>query len=284
LFTVNWRVLRIVVTMAGSKGPPTVSPKRSSWVNALLRFVLPVPIVVALILRGVDALYFEPALNETGLGHELLLGFTLAAGLLLCALSIRRPSLAIALSAIAFGSLKQFADASLPMPDLGTPALALVTGANAGIGKAVAAELARQGHTVLMGCRSPKRCLAARADILASSPGVEPEQLILPGATAKAQTGEADSGLQAGTSEAATVEAQTTGRAEAGLPLDLSRLSSVAAWAAAAAAAAGERGGIGLVVLNAGFVPLGEAGDDGGQGANVVLNADSGWEEGLYAM
>eukprot|EP00962_Isochrysis_galbana_P047745 scaffold19679_cov124-Isochrysis_galbana.AAC.1 len=202
--------------MAVSKG--TAALPRSTWLGAALRFALPAPLAVALFLRGVDALYFEPALNEAGLGHEVLIGGIIAAGLLLCVLSIRRPSLAVALAAIAFGSLKQLADAAIPMPDLGKPTLALVTGANAGIGKAVVAELSRQGHTVLMGCRSPRRCLAARTDILASSPGVRPEQLLLPGDAP-----------------------------EGGLSLDLSRLSAVEAWAAAAAEVAGGWGGVGLL-------------------------------------
>jgi NAD(P)-dependent dehydrogenase (short-subunit alcohol dehydrogenase family) len=42
----------------------------------------------------------------------------------------------------------------------------IVTGANAGIGKVTALELARQGATVVMLCRSPERGAAARQEVL----------------------------------------------------------------------------------------------------------------------
>lgn len=42
----------------------------------------------------------------------------------------------------------------------------MVTGANSGIGKVTALELARQGATVVMGCRSAERGAAARGEII----------------------------------------------------------------------------------------------------------------------
>ncbi len=44
--------------------------------------------------------------------------------------------------------------------------LVVITGANAGIGKETAAELARRGANVIMACRSLERAEQAKADIL----------------------------------------------------------------------------------------------------------------------
>ena len=48
---------------------------------------------------------------------------------------------------------------------------AVVTGANSGLGKATARELARAGARVVMACRSPARAEAARQDIRREVPG-----------------------------------------------------------------------------------------------------------------
>jgi len=49
----------------------------------------------------------------------------------------------------------------------------LVTGANAGIGRAASEQLARAGHTVLMGCRDHARGEAAAAALRATVPGAK---------------------------------------------------------------------------------------------------------------
>lgn len=46
---------------------------------------------------------------------------------------------------------------------------ALVTGANAGIGLSFSHLLAKQGATVIMACRTPKKCVAAQAKIVAET-------------------------------------------------------------------------------------------------------------------
>ena len=46
--------------------------------------------------------------------------------------------------------------------------VALITGANSGMGKETARELARMGAEVILGCRSPHRGEAARAEITES--------------------------------------------------------------------------------------------------------------------
>ncbi len=57
--------------------------------------------------------------------------------------------------------------------------IAVVTGANAGLGKETAIGLARAGLTVVMACRSRERGEAARADILARLPGADLEVMAL---------------------------------------------------------------------------------------------------------
>jgi retinol dehydrogenase 13 len=47
--------------------------------------------------------------------------------------------------------------------------LIMITGANAGIGKVAALELARQGATIVMVCRSLERGQAAQTEIKAAS-------------------------------------------------------------------------------------------------------------------
>jgi NAD(P)-dependent dehydrogenase (short-subunit alcohol dehydrogenase family) len=51
--------------------------------------------------------------------------------------------------------------------------VAVVTGANSGLGFVTARELARRGARVVMGCRDPEKGSAARARILAEVPGAD---------------------------------------------------------------------------------------------------------------
>ncbi|MFM7652038.1 MAG: oxidoreductase [Vulcanococcus sp.] len=56
--------------------------------------------------------------------------------------------------------------------------LALVTGANSGLGLETARALAARGTTVLLACRSLERAEAARRQLLAEASAIEPEALI----------------------------------------------------------------------------------------------------------
>ncbi|WP_136657760.1 oxidoreductase [Nitratireductor sp. XY-223] len=60
-----------------------------------------------------------------------------------------------------------------------TGRLAVVTGANAGLGKETAIGLARTGMKVVMACRSPQRAEAARQDILRVAPGGDIEVMAI---------------------------------------------------------------------------------------------------------
>ncbi len=60
----------------------------------------------------------------------------------------------------------------LDIPDL-SGRTAVVTGANSGLGKATARELARHGARVVMACRSRNRAEEAQADLLADVPGAD---------------------------------------------------------------------------------------------------------------
>jgi NAD(P)-dependent dehydrogenase (short-subunit alcohol dehydrogenase family) len=214
-----------------------------SWTGTAIRFALPLPLAAAFLFRAVDGLIFEPALNEAGLPPHALLGLIMATWVSLSLLSVSRPSVALALAATALGTLKQRVDGGVLKPPAVSPTapvVALVTGASSGIGREVAAELARQGHTVVMGCRSAARCSAARVEILARL-DVPGSRLVIP----------------------------------PDAPLDLARLSTAARFASATGEATGGAA-IELLVLNAGFVPLGS----GGSGRS----GESGLEEGLYAM
>lgn len=62
--------------------------------------------------------------------------------------------------------------------DRTTTPLCLLTGANSGIGKAMATALARQGIGIVMVCRNPETAEAARRDIQAASQGAPVELLL----------------------------------------------------------------------------------------------------------
>ncbi len=56
-----------------------------------------------------------------------------------------------------------------------TPPIALVTGANTGIGRVTARELARAGYRVFLACRSPARTRPVLDEIATVAPGLPAE-------------------------------------------------------------------------------------------------------------
>jgi NAD(P)-dependent dehydrogenase (short-subunit alcohol dehydrogenase family) len=209
--------------------------------------------------------------------------------------SSRNPAKATMMGCGLFAAVKQRAD-SVPPPKVSSansnnnqPMLSLVTGANSGIGRALSLELARQGHLVLMACRSQKRCEDAKATLV--------EELVAEAATNEDDdTGGVKDGLAALAALRASLEAQvvpvsgmdlsntqamvefargpvataaTQLRSISSSSLTSSSSSTTSSPASAPAAA------IDLLVLNAGFIPAGNT---------TFPSAGGGWEAGLGAM
>lgn len=134
-------------------------------VSFLAAYGVVAAIVGASFFRSSDALFFDPVLNATYAPEEVIAAWAGVACFLLI-LALRRPWFAVCVTGLAFAFLKNHAD-DVPAVMVGDRSLmALVTGASSGVGQAVARELALQGHTVVMGCRSDHRCEVARRAIM----------------------------------------------------------------------------------------------------------------------
>ena len=129
-------------------------------------------LLIGFTIRSLDFFIFDVHFLQTP--HARLVCLLLGYAATLVAASVRPRATALAL-ALAFALFKG-ADESRPMPrlacgpaDAPRPCVALVTGANSGIGLATAEALAAQGHTVVLGCRSRTKCAAAEAHINAAA-------------------------------------------------------------------------------------------------------------------
>ena len=186
--------------------------RRSSWMRLLVNSLAVVPSLIFIYLRAGDSFLHDDSLCERFGAGSVLVG-AVSAGLALIKASSLRPLPSSIFSVALFAAIKQRAD-SIPAPPVSRrgdgalagngvgqdpPMVALVTGANSGIGCvkadssgraapsarllqrptpahptpplrwirfAVSLELVRQGHCVLMACRSAERCDAARSRLL----------------------------------------------------------------------------------------------------------------------
>eukprot|EP00927_Polykrikos_kofoidii_P036384 TRINITY_DN3071_c0_g1_i1.p1 TRINITY_DN3071_c0_g1~~TRINITY_DN3071_c0_g1_i1.p1 ORF type:complete len:436 (+),score=55.81 TRINITY_DN3071_c0_g1_i1:84-1391(+) len=140
----------------------------------VMRVALILPLIIAIVTRSFDVLVFDARLARLGLREQHVL---VGLGLILLALvvgSVRRPVRATAAAAILFAILKFQADQTVKVPEFSCASsdgkcVALVTGANSGIGFAVSQALAAQGHTVILACRSETKCNNAKAQMSGSA-------------------------------------------------------------------------------------------------------------------
>jgi len=129
--------------------------------------------LIVIVVRLPDYPLTDPFLQDW-LGTQLLLLAPLFFLALICKVSLRRPWLALAITVVSYALQKWTADVGIQAPLLhceGQPCTVLVTGANSGIGLALSKELAIQGHSVVMGCRSASRCAAACEAVKRASGG-----------------------------------------------------------------------------------------------------------------
>mmetsp|Transcript_6229 Transcript_6229/g.15724 ORF Transcript_6229/g.15724 Transcript_6229/m.15724 type:complete len:407 (-) Transcript_6229:123-1343(-) len=127
--------------MLGGNGPPSAAPQKSKSIitirNVLGIIVATFAVLVGCLLAGVFNSYFRQAVKK---GEGRLVGLI--------------PAFADIPYAFKFEDV----------PDL-TGKVALVTGANSGIGLYTALHLAKNGATTILACRDGARCSAARSKI-----------------------------------------------------------------------------------------------------------------------
>ena len=200
--------------------------------------------LISLVIRGIDLVVFDVPTSEflgSSSGPSVL---TACAVVALFGLSLRSPAAGSCLVWLLFAVTRYAADQTVGPPMLEAPSTCLVTGANSGIGLAVAEALFKEGHVVILGCRSQKKCEAAR------------DQIML--AAASPMTGTMNNDKEA--------EAAALARLRPIGGLDLADLAQVKAFVGALAGelkevsnqANNQAGAVQALINNAGLVPVGK--------------------------
>ena len=201
-------------------------PARARPCKAACGLMLASPSLIGFSIRLADIFLFDVRLNTMGLTPAIVFSLNATLSLFLLWLSSRRPIVGATLSTLLFSLAKMHAD-NLEAPLLscgGFRCVSIITGANSGIGLAVAKTLAAQGHEVVLGCRGEADCDRASAAV----------------ARHAAANHAANSGLA---------------RVHAAPLLDLGSVAAVKAWAATSMPASVKQ--VDYLINNAGFVPVG---------------------------
>lgn len=139
--------------------------------KSVLGLLLCAPILAAIFFRLADGFFFDVSLNAMGLTPEILIGLSTGAALAVCSVATKSPLAGAGSAALILALVKGRAD-GVVAPELscsGRPCVSLVTGANSGIGLALASALAAQGHSVILGCRGKAACRVAARTVDAAA-------------------------------------------------------------------------------------------------------------------